>query len=262
MHIFTGKNFENESVIWEGGGGTMSISAIPEKEGCFLASKGFVSMVDAKDSHIIIARYKEGKFNCEKIVDLPYLHRFDTLRGADGTNYLLAATIADYKENKEDWTHPGKLFISELPKNWNEKFKLELTVLKDGLTINHGFFKHTNNGNEVGYIGSKEGVYAVTPPEKKGGEWKIEKLINIEASDIAVIDIDSDGELEIAVISPFHGDTFEIYKRIKGEYKKVYQYQTYQNFYHVAEAGMLRGKPAFLGGARRNSMQLFCNHIR
>ncbi|MCP3967417.1 MAG: hypothetical protein GY750_14555 [Lentisphaerae bacterium] len=257
MYVFSGKNFDKKTTIWENSGGTMSISPLPEKDGYFLASKGFVSMVEAQESHVVIVRYKNGSFSYEKIADLPYLHRFDLLTGEDGTKYFLGATIADYKENKEDWSHPGKLYVSEFPEDLDSNIKLELDVIKDGLTINHGYCKGIYDGVEAGYIGAKEGMFVAIPPKVKGGSWQVEQIMDTPISDMAVIDIDGDGELEIATISPFHGDRFNIYKKINGEYKIVYSYPVYQNFYHTVVSCTLKGKPAFVGGARRNRMQLF-----
>jgi hypothetical protein len=257
MHIFSGEGFETQKTLWEGGGGTMSISPIPEKEGYFLASRGFTSMVDAQGSHVVIVRYKDGQFTHDKIVDLPFLHRFDMLKGQDGTNYFLGASIANYKENKEDWSHPGKLFVGQFPSDWDSEIKLDLSILKDGLTINHGYSKGEYKGCEAGFVGATEGIFAIVPPKEKGGEWTVEQLMDTPTSDMAVMDIDGDGELEIAAISPFHGDQFKIYKKIDGEYKEVYKYPVYQNFYHAVEGCTFKGKPAFLGGARRNRMQIF-----
>jgi hypothetical protein len=257
MHVYRGKDFEEKTTIWEGSGGTMSISPLPEKDGYFLASKGFVSMVDAKESHVVIVRYKDGEFSYEKIVDLPYLHRFDLLTGKDGTKYFLGATIANYKENKEDWSHPGKLFVSEFPSDYDSKIELQLDILKDGLTINHGYCKGIYEGKEAGFIGAREGMFVAIPPETKGGEWVVKQIMDTPISDMAVLDIDNDGKQEIATISPFHGSEYKIYKEIDGEYKEVYSYPIYQDFYHTVVSCTLKGKPAFIGGARRNRMQLF-----
>lgn len=257
LYVFSGEDFSKETTIWENSGGTMSISPIPEKEGYFLASKGFISMVEAQDSHVVIVRYKDGEFKYSKIVDLPYLHRFDIVKGEDGTNYFVGATIADYKENKEDWSHPGKLYVAEFPKDLDQDFMLDLEVIQDGLTINHGYCKGSYNGLEAAYIGAKEGVFVAVPPKKKGDKWVVEKILNEPTSDMAVIDIDMDGELELAVLAPFHGDEFKIYKKINGKYEVVYKYPVYQDFYHTVLSCTLKGKPCFIGGARRNRMQLF-----
>lgn len=257
LYIFGGDDFKDVTTLWKHSGGTMSICPIPEKDGYFLASKGFVSMVDAKDSHVVIVRYRDGEFSYDKIVDLPYLHRFDMLTGGDGTSYFIGASIADYKSCKEDWSHPGKLFVGEFPEDIDNDFELELKVIKESLTINHGYCRGQYEGVEAAYIGAREGIFVAVPPEKKGWSWKVEKILDFPTSDMAVLDIDGDGELEIATISPFHGDEFKIYKKIDGEYRVVYTYPIYQDFYHTVLSCTLKGKPCFIGGARRNRMQLF-----
>ena len=71
-HVFSGKDFDEKKTLWEGGGGTMSIVPIPEKEGYFFASKGFYSMVDATTSHVVLVRYKDGEFTGKKVIEIPY----------------------------------------------------------------------------------------------------------------------------------------------------------------------------------------------
>ena len=257
LRIFSGEGFRKETTLWEEGGGTMSLSPISEKNGYFLASRGFYSMVNAKKSNVVIVRYDKGEFSYKKIVDLPNLHRFDILTGRNGAKYFLGATISEHKDSKEDWSQPGKLYASRFPDNPEKDFELDLRVIKQDLYINHGYSKGVYNGCEAGYVGSKEGVFAVVPPEHPDAHWQIERLLDVEASDVAAIDIDADGETELAVISPFHGDRFEIYKKICGDYKSVYTFPQHQDFYHVAEACTLDGIPVFIGGARRGEKQLF-----
>ena len=254
--IYSGENFSNKEVIWEGGGGTMSLVTVPDKEGYFFASKGFYSMVDSTTSGVYLIRYQDGKFSEERIIDLPYLHRFDIFTIND-KRYFLGATLCSAKENKEDWSSPGKLYVAEIPFDLDSEMNIELTVIKEGLTKNHGFNKGTWNGLEAAYVASEEGVLAVMPPQQGNDEWAIEEIFTHPVSDVAAIDIDGDGELEFALLSPFHGDNFKIYKKVDGEYKEVYAYPIYMDFYHAIFAGNINGKPSFVAGARKNDQQLF-----
>ncbi len=257
LRIFSGEGFTKETVLWEDGGGTMSLSPFPGKNGYFLASRGFYSMVEAKESNVVLVRYDKGEFSYKKIADLPNLHRFDILTGKDGTRYFLGAVLSAYKASKEDWSEPGSLHVSRFPDDPEHDFELDLKVIKEDLYINHGYSKGIYNGCEAGYIGSKEGIFAVVPPESPDAAWQIVKLSDVEASDVAAIDIDNDGETELAVIAPFHGNRFEIFKKTNGEYESVYSYPYDQDFYHVAESCTLEGIPVFIGGARRGEKQLF-----
>ncbi len=251
-HIYSGNDFSKKDTIWNGGGGTMSI--VPLENGNFLASQGFYSMIDAKDSRVVLVN---NKLKTEVIAELPYLHRFDILKGGE-KNYFLGATLSSGKETKEDWSKPGKLFVSELHNNIGESNKLKLTILKEGLTKNHGYSKGYSDGKQAGFIGAEEGLFVVIPPQNNDSGWEIKQLLDFPVSDVAVIDIDEDGEDELAIIEPFHGNKFNIYKKIAGNYTKVYSYDIEMDFYHAVFATTIKNKPAIIGGARRNQQQLFC----
>ncbi len=255
-HVFSGKDFRTKQTLWEGGGGTMSIVPVPEKEGYFFASRGFYSMVEATTAHVVLVRYGDGGFKAEKIMEIPYLHRFDILN-ANGKRYFLGASLCSAKKSKKDWSSPGKLFVSAIPEDLDGEMDIEVEVLKEGLTKNHGYGRGVWNEKEAGFIGCEEGLLAVTPPQSEDDSWKIEQILDQPVSDVAVIDIDGDGEIEFAVIEPFHGDKFAIYKKIDGVYQEVYAYPTYMDFYHAVFAATLNGIPAIIGGARRGAQQLF-----
>ena len=82
-------------------------------------------------------------------------------------------------------------------------------------------------------------------------------LLRDTVSNADAIDLDGDGEREIAAIEPFHGCYFRIYKKIGGAYRMVYEFPEVSEFYHVVKAGYLLGRPCFLGGCRRGKKQLF-----
>lgn len=75
-------------------------------------------------------------------------------------------------------------------------------------------------GKDVGYFGSDQGILRVSAPEKRGGQWKTELIMEGHIGEIATIDIDNDGEDEIMTIEEFHGDTIQIYKRLMENIQK------------------------------------------
>jgi hypothetical protein len=255
--IYSGKDFKSKKTLWgEGQGGTMSVVTVPNTEGYFFVSKGFVSMVESEDSGVYLVRYKDGDFSEERILDIPYLHRFEVVTIGD-KRYFLGAALHSGKTDKEDWSNPGKLFVAEIPYDLDSEMKVELKLLKEGLTKNHGFNKGSWNGLEAVYVASEEGVLAVMPPQNGNTEWTMEQIFDHPVSDVAAIDIDGDGELEFALFSPFHGDGVDIFKKIDGEYKSVYTYPKHMDFYHAIYAGKLNGVPSFVLGARKEGMDLF-----
>ena len=245
LHVFHGEGFRQMETIWEGMGGTMSIVANPGDPYTFLASRGFYSMYDASTSAIELVKYEKSGFSHEPIAYLPWLHRFDVVCGEDGTKYIVAATLAESKESKEDWSKPGHVYWAEL----TESFPLTLHELPGDFFQNHGFFRAEN----LVYIGAREGAFCITPPAKAGGEWAVEQVLSFPVSDLAVYDIDGDGVDEIACIMPFHGDRYEVYKN--GE--KIYTYGVENDFYHTVIRGEIEGKPVFIGGARQKTASLF-----
>ena len=256
MRVFSGENFEKCDLIWEGGGGTMSIVPLPGHEGWILASRGFTSMVDSQGSTVEIIRYVDGKFSFESIATLDYLHRFDTLLAPDGTRYIFAASLHGGKVDKNDWSKPGHLHYGAMPEDLSASFTVELSQLPGDYYINHGFCKGEWQGRDAAFVATKEGVFVVLPPEKKGGEWKVEQLLDFPVSDIAVADVDGDGEKEIAALLPFHGDQFKIFRMENGSYKEVYSHATENDFYHAIISGRIKGELMFMVGSRKGAAEL------
>lgn len=257
LQVFSGEGFARRQTIWQGGGGTMSIVAVPGRPGWLLVSRGFYSMVESQGSTIEIVRYNKGVFSHQSIARLPYLHRFGLLTAANGTRWVLAASIASHKENKEDWRHPGHLYACALPENLDESFQLSWAQLPGDFTINHGFCQVPAPGGDLAYVSAREGVFCVTPPAAAGEGWRIEPLLRQPVSDIAVLDIDGDGQQEIAALLPFHGNQCKVFKNLQGRYKEIYSHPAKNDFYHTVVGGQLGGRQVFICGARKEAAQLF-----
>jgi len=255
-NLYSGSGHKDKRTIWEGGGGTMSVVTIPDYEGYFFASKGFYSMVDAKTSGVYLIRCKNENFIEERIIDLPFLHRFDVLSIKE-RRFFIGAALHSGKMDKEDWSKPGKIFVAEIPQDLDGEIHIELQLLKDGLTKNHGFNKGFWNWAEVVFIASEEGVFAVAPPQNGKSDWRIEHIFTHPVSDVAAIDLDGDGEVEFALLSPFHGSQFDIYKKVDGQYQSVFTYHKPLDFYHAIYADTFNSIPSFVIGARKEDMDLF-----
>ena len=248
-------SLSNERTVWDGPGGTMSMVPLPGKKGEFLAVQKFFRLYDWEEACLTwVKEGDDGGFKVKELFTLPYLHRFDILQ-RNGNTWLIACTLAEHKKTREDWEYSGKVYAALLPEDLSEDIKL--SVLKDDLYQNHGYARITKEGYDTGLVTCREGVYEFVPPETADGEWKIEKLMPQPTSDADMIDIDDDGEPEIATIEEFHGCWFRIYKKIDGAWKMVFQHPEVTEFYHVVKAGWLCGKPVFVGGCRRGKKQLF-----
>lgn len=253
-YMFSGPDFK-QSTVWDGPGGTMSIVPIPGKNGDFLAVQNFFPTFRSENATIVWAKPLEnGEWDVRTILNLPYVHRFDILTSG-GVNYFIGATLCTSKKDKDDWSDPGKIYVGVLPDDLSQP--IELTVIKEGLTKNHGYCRTVWNGKTAGMVTCEEGVFAVIPPKSIGEEWTIETVLERPVSDIAVIDIDGDGMDELVTIEPFHGGNFVINKKIGEKYEVVYKYPKEMDFGHVVWGGMLRGVPTIIGGYRRFEKELF-----
>jgi hypothetical protein len=179
----------------------------------------------------------------------------DVLRRGE-TNYLIAATICGSKLSRDDWSDPGKVWAGVLPDT--PEGEVVLTPILNGLVRNHGYNRLRWEGAERAFITCEQGVFICTPPISSGSSWTIEQLLDREVSDIALCDIDEDGEIELLTIEPFHGQTIAISKKIDDVYRIVWKYEEKPvEFGHIAWGGMLAGEPTFLCGYRRLASDFF-----
>lgn len=248
-----------EETVWEKPGGVMSMVQVPDSNGIFLATHGFYSPNDSADARIVIAQ-PAGKNNwrIRTLAKLPFVHRFDILQ-RNGIHYLIACTLKSAHCRKDDWSSPGKVYAAVLPKElsvYNEQHPLPLQVICEGMTKNHGYYRGNEGACDHAVISSDSGVWHFTAPEAAEGEWKIEKLAGIPASDAVLLDLDGDGEEELVVLSPFHGDTLSIWKKRKGSYEAIYEYPEKLTFLHAVFGGNINGIPTVIVGHRQGKRQL------
>ena len=256
-----------EETIWEGPGGVMSMVQVPGSNGQFLATHKFYSPNDSKEAKIVIAEPgADGKWEVRTLAELPFVHRFDILKN-NGINYLIACTLKSGHEYKDDWTHPGKVFAAVLPEDlsdYNEKNQLELKVIREDFTRNHGYYRCNTGNCESAVISCDSGVYLFSTPDTENGNWDIRQLIDVPSSDAVLMDLDGDGMKELFVLSPFHGNTVSIYKEYKGIFEKIYEYPEKPEFLHAIFGGEINGRPMVIVGHRkgeRNLLAFYSNHM-
>ncbi len=253
------ENGNQEDVVWEEPGGVMTMVQVPGTDGQFLSTHRFYSPNDSKEAKIVIATPRgKGDWEIRTLVDLPFIHRFDILE-RNGARYLIACALKSGHQYKEDWSSPGKVYAAELPEDlsgFSEENQLKLTVIKDNMLKNHGYYRTEDGGLTTSIISADNGVFQFIPPEKPGADWTIKELLDEPASDAVLVDFDEDGEKELAVLSPFHGDKITFYKKKDGVFEKVYTHGEDLEFLHAIYGGMLCGKPSLVVGHRKGNRDL------
>ncbi|MDO4500581.1 MAG: hypothetical protein Q4B60_04830 [Erysipelotrichaceae bacterium] len=254
-YSYTGENFETKEVVWEDTrGGCMSIIPFKTRKGEFLAVNEFYLKVSPSHAKLVWGKKTETGWEVKDVFNLPYLHRFDIYH-IDGKDFVVCATIARDKANKEDWTRPGQIYVGEIPADL-ENENVVLRQVADGLYRNHGYTRGQYNGNDCGYFGCDSGLYRLTPVDG-GKDWNLEKLMDGKIGEIAIADIDGDGKEEFMTIEPFHGNAIHVYHEKDGGYERVYTYPNEIDFAHALVGTTLGGKPCFVAGIRRINCEIF-----
>ncbi len=247
-------NFEKKQILWDGenSGGTMTICQINDN-GDFYANERFFPIFHGPDCVLVYGELKEEGYEITEVQKIPWLHRFDVVKVGDDSVFV-GASLSRFKESKDDWSNPGEIIIGKL--NKDPKQPMELKVINDEITKNHGYCTTTYNGKRVILITGVEGMYCVYIPERFEDEWKIEKLTDRETSDACTVDIDNDGIDEIVTIEKFHGNELIVNKLVGGEWKKIFEKEI--AFGHGLWGGKFLGKNRFFAGWRQGTKELIC----
>ena len=256
IDVFT---YEGEKVtsIYGGNGGVMTMQQDPGSDK-LLATQKFFSPNNSAEAMIIYFTREGEKWTPHKLCDLPFVHRFGVMTD-HGKKYLIACSLKSAHAFKDDWTCPGRVWVAELPEDLTtitDENPLKLTPLLSGLYKNHGFARLVEDGKEYALVGTENGIYRVDPPRSEEGEWTCELLLETPTSDMLYMDFDGDGEKELLVLSPFHGDTVTIWKKDGETFRQVYEYPTKLPFIHAIWGKELNGVPYGFVGNRQEEMNL------
>ena len=248
--------------VAEGPGGVMTIAQVPGRKDQLLATSEFFSPNFGADTAGIVSytRAADGTWSSHRICDLPYVHRFGVLTGADGQLWLIACTIKGAcRKIKNDWLTPGAVYVAKLGEHL-EAETVELTELSGCQLQNHGFW--TSADHTLALVSTAAGVFRYVPPATADGDWSVSCLIVQPTSDICVADFDGDGHDEILTLSAFHGDTLSVWHETEGgdAYAKVWEDPEKRDFLHAIWSGEICGEPCAVIGNRKGGRDLFRVH--
>lgn len=249
--------------VCEGPGGVMTVMQTPGRGDQLMSTYKFFSPnFGADDAKIVTyTRQADGSWKRQVLCDLPYVHRFGVLTGADGQNWLIACTIKSAcRQFRNDWKTPGAVYVAKLPcdnlEQFDEDHQLELTCLANYQLQNHGFYYAPDRSFAL--VGTAAGVFRYVPPAAEGQDWQVDCLLVQPTSDMTPVDLDGDGKDEIVTISKFHGDTLSVWHA--GEepdtYEKAWEDPQKRSFLHAIWSGTLGGKPCAILGNRKDGRDL------
>ena len=234
-------------------GGVMAIAGWHEPDGDFASIYGFYPPFLAEGSGLQLTVLQEnGEYGSRKILELPYLHRFEVIQSGQ-RSWIILSVLCREKRGKDDWSSPGYVAVLPMEKNGDIQ-SCQPVILLDGQYRNHGMWKGTIDGKVSIITTSDQGVYAFYPDE--AGDWNVERLLDEPCGEAAVFDLDGDGEEELVTISPFHGSHLSVYKKHGCSWKKIWSYPGELEFAHALWVGMFSGKRVIFCGHRKGNGDL------
>lgn len=186
-----------------------------------------------------------------RIVDIPFIHRI-ALVSVHGVNTIVAASLCNNKDNMDDWSSPGAVYAIPITDE-HQVTEIESCRIFDGLKQNHGMFVRRKPPEATVYISGDDGIYTIHKPVATE-DWVIDKILNQPVSELALYDLDGDGEDEILTVEPFHGDRVSIYKKSESSWTRVFE--TDVELGHGIWAGHLAGEDSFIVGSRAGKRDL------
>lgn len=253
--IFTPKD-GSSAILGEEPGGCMGFAPVPGRDDALIVISRFYPIFKAETAGLHLFAAVDGlskPWHGTKILDLPFVHRIAGVTNGS-ESYLVAATVCGGKDFQDDWSRPGKVFVAEFPDSPEQG--MNLVPVLEGVHRNHGMTSGEYKGQPCVYISGDEGIYAIQLPPPGGKDWKSEKIFDRPVSELSFADLDGDGEEELAVIEPFHGETLSVYKRRNDSWETIYTAKL--AFGHGLWAGTLAGEPSIIVGNRAATNNLVC----
>ncbi|MBT3272630.1 MAG: hypothetical protein HN368_05715 [Spirochaetales bacterium] len=247
------------SVIATSPGGCMGFAEVPNRDDAMLMITGFYPIFKAETAGIHLFISIDG-FNIPwrgfRVLDLPFVHRIAGIsRGSE--SFLIAATVCGGKDFQDDWSKPGAVYAAQFPGSIAGPW--EAQKIFDGIHRNHGMSTGQYQGIESAFVSADEGIFAISPPLAGDDLWKIDRLFDKAVSEFCFADLDGDGEDELAVIEPFHGDAMTIYKKIGSTWTRVFSMEL--GFGHGLWTGKLTGEAVVIAGNRSGTKNLVCFRV-
>lgn len=247
------------SVLAAGPGGCMGFAGLPGRDDALLMITEFYPVFQSECAGVHLYTPVDGfsrPWRGRRVLDLPFVHRIATV-DVGGSGFLVAATVCARKAFQDDWSKPGAVYVVRIPEDLDGEWIAQPVI--ERVHKNHGMNVGTHRGRQTVFISGTEGVFALFVPDGPDDAWEHEQIIDHEVSEVFPFDLDGDGQDELAVIEPFHGDTLAVYKRSGVAWDRVFAAEL--GFGHGLWAGRLAGDGAVIVGNRAGSKHLCCYRV-
>jgi len=230
-------------------GGVMSFIPVPGKPELFFSVMGLFPPFIGAEAGVFMHRRLADKWETQKAFSLPFAHRCEIVT-RDDENYLFAASVSKHKADPADWSKPGETHLFRLGDNIEAALTSEL--IDNSLTRNHGMIRTEIDGKDTVCISGKGGIFYFD--QLDGDKWVKKQLFDKEVSEFVFIDLDGDGQQELVVIEPFHGQTLNVYKKVENNWEL--KYSDSLSFGHGLSCGFIKGEAVIVVGSRRGTFAL------
>lgn len=232
--------------MWTGPGGTMAVVGTDDRR--FLSIDGFYPVFDSADAAVSLTVIEGGEaghsFTKTKLFPMPWCHRVALVHEKDG-DFIICGTLSDHKDSQQDWSKKGSVWVAPFD---GKKAGRPQNIFPARILRHHAMSVHRNaDGTDDCYVGGQDGAFRVS---RENGKWKVAKVLGNPTSEIAVADLDGDGEDEMAIIEDFHGNTMRIFK----DGREIVSCSF--TFGHVLWGGKIGGKPRIILGTRGGDKDL------
>lgn len=226
--------------VWSNVGGTMTLVQIPGTLN-FLATQKFYPGFNSLHCRIVKETFNGHDWDQSIVGEFPYIHRFDIIPQSESMKYwYIGCSIANSKKDTDDWSDPGKIWVGTYYDNQSKITDLRALTMR--VTKNHGYQRMKDHS----LITGTEGIFRLDYPTE-GHDWKLQKLVERETSDIAPTDINNDGQLEYLAIEGFHGSHIRLYD---AEFNSLAVSLNPTPFGHALWGGKIKTHNCFLFGWR------------
>jgi len=256
--VFAAPSYEPHIIATEPGG-CMGFAPVPGRDDAFMMITKFYPIFKSEQAGIDLFQAVDGlsqPWRGQRIIDLPFVHRICVVEN-DEASYLVAATVCGGKDFQDDWSRPGTTYVARVPQNAEGPW--DLIPVMEGIHRNHGMKPGTYKGQDCVFITGDEGLFALIIPQPGSSQWQSILLVDQAISEIYVADLDGDGQDELAVIEPFHGNALSVYKEIGGNWTKIFTAPL--AFGHGLWAGALGDVNVIIAGNRAASKNLACFQV-